>query len=67
MYKRMSLNSEELNSARTGGIEDACKRYGLGKTSMRCVAEEAHAVIRIGKRYLINYTKVDRYMDSLSQ
>ena len=67
MNKRMSLNSEERNAARTGGIEDACKRYGLGKASMRSVAEEAQAVIRIGKRYLVNYARVDQYMDSLSQ
>lgn len=67
MNKRKVLTVEELNVARTGGIDDACTRYGLGKTSMRRVAEEAQAVIRIGKRYLVNYAKVDVYMDSLSQ
>lgn len=52
---------------RTGGIEEACARYGLGKESMRRVAEEAGAVIRIGKRYLVNFAKVDMYMNSISQ
>lgn len=53
--------------AKTGKLEQACLRYGLGKNSMRRVAEEAAAVIRVGKCYLINYTKVDAYMDSISE
>lgn len=52
--------------ARTGRIEQACFRYGLGKNTMRKVAEDAQAVIRIGKSYLVNYSKVDAYMDSMS-
>lgn len=52
---------------RTGKIEDACARYRLGKNTMRKVAEDAGAVIRIGKRYLINFAKVDAYMDSISE
>lgn len=52
--------------ARTGRIEQACLRYGLGKNTMRKVAEDAQAVIRIGKSYLVNYSKVDAYMDSMS-
>lgn len=64
----MKMREKNLNSAdaKTGGIEEACARYGLGKQSMRRVAEDAGAVIRIGKRYLINFTRVDRYMDALS-
>lgn len=53
--------------AKTGGIEEACARYGLGKQSMRKVAEDAGAVIRIGKRYLVNFVIVDRYMNSISE
>ena len=60
-------NASELAEAKTGGIEEACARYGLGKASMRKVAEDAGAVIRIGKRYLVNYSKVDCYMNSLSE
>ena len=33
---------------------------------MRKIAEDAGAVVRIGKSYLINVSKVDEYMDSLS-
>lgn len=64
MRKRPTDDSE---TPKTGSVDQACARYGLGKASMRRVAEDAAAVIRIGKRYLINYTLVDRYMDSLSQ
>ena len=52
---------------RTGKIEQACMRYGLGKNTMRKVADEAGAVIRIGKSYLVNFQKVDEYMDRISE
>mgnify|MGYP000027429618 FL=1 len=51
---------------KAGKIEQACMRYGVGKNTMRRIADEANAVIRIGKCYLINFTVVDKYMDSLS-
>lgn len=60
-------NITELTEVKTGGIDEACARYGLGKQSMRKVAEDAGAVIRIGKRYLVNFVKVDRYMNSISE
>ncbi len=53
--------------AKTGKIDQACMRYGLGKNTMRKVAIEAGAEIKIGKCYLINFTKVDAYMDSISE
>lgn len=52
---------------RTGKIEQACMRYGLGKNTMRKVADEAGAVIRIGKSYLVNFQKVDEFMDKMSE
>lgn len=51
---------------KTGKLEQGCMRYGLGKNTMRKVADDAGAVVRIGKCYLINFSKVDAYMDSLS-
>lgn len=65
--RRRNSGNDELQIVRTGGIEEACSRYGLGKNSMRHVAEDSQAVIRIGKRYLINFAKVDAYMDNMSQ
>lgn len=64
---RRTVKVKEGNEVRTGGLDEACARYGLGKASMRRVAEDAGAVIRIGKRYLINFMRVDLYMDSISQ
>lgn len=52
--------------AKTGSIDEACQRYGLGKATMRRVAEDAGAVIRIGRRLLVNFARVDAFMDGLS-
>lgn len=62
--RKMERSEPEM---RTGKIEQACMRYGLGKNTMRKVADDAQAVIRIGKCYLINFSKVDAYMDSISE
>ena len=66
MNKR-TIKPKEDREVKTGDVAEACARYGLGKTSMRRVAEDAGAIVRIGKRYLINFTRVDLYMDSISQ
>lgn len=63
MNKRVKNDSSEV---KTGRLEQACARYGLGKHSMRNVAESAGAVIRVGRSYVINYTLVDAYLDRLS-
>lgn len=65
--ERPVLTRDKVNSMKTGGIDEASARYGLGKTNMRKVAEDAHAVIRIGRRYLVNFEKVDLYMNSISE
>lgn len=54
-------------SIHSGKLEQACHRYGLGKNTMRQVADDAGAVIKIGKCLLINFPKVDKYLDSLSE
>ncbi|MGN8948887.1 DUF6462 family protein [Candidatus Merdisoma sp. HCP28S3_D10] len=65
MNERLRKTECEMN-CKTGRISDACIRYGVGITSMRNIAREAGAVVRIGRSYLINYSRVDAYMDSLS-
>lgn len=62
--RKMERVSSEV---KTGRIEQACERYGIGKTTMRQIAADAGAVIRIGKTYLVNFTKVDAYLDSISE
>ncbi len=51
---------------KTGKLDQACQRYNLGRNYMRQVAEDAGAVIRVGKSLLINFDKVDAYMDAIS-
>lgn len=64
----MRLREERDYNAcqKSGRINQACMRYGVGKTDMRNIAKEAGAEIKIGKCYLINFSKVDAYIDSLS-
>ena len=63
----MKKSERTEQDAKTGRIDQACARYGLGRNTMRKVAEESKAVIKIGKCYLINFSKVDAYMDSMSE
>lgn len=60
------VRSELGIDARTGRIDQACARYGVGRNTMRQIAEQAGAVVRIGRNYLINFQKVDQFMDSIS-
>lgn len=64
--QRRAMSNENQTEVKAGRIEQACARYGLGKNTMRKVAGEAGAEIKIGKCYLINFSKVDAYMDSLA-
>lgn len=57
---------KSIPEVKTGKLDQACMRYGVGRNTMRKIAEESNAVIRIGKSYLINFTVVDKFMDSLS-
>lgn len=66
MKKRIVKNEFGIDT-KTGRIEQACARYGVGRSTMRNIAKEAGAEIKIGKCYLINFSKIDSYMDSLSE
>lgn len=60
-------NTEPCQDQKTGSVTDAMSRYGLGRTTMCNLAKEAGAVVRVGRRYLINFGKVDAYMDEKAQ
>ena len=64
--KNRLVRSELGIDVKTGRIEQACQRYGVGRNTMRQIAENANSVIRIGRNYLIDFSKVDKYMDALS-
>lgn len=51
---------------KTGTLEQAGLRYGFGRNRMRTIAEDAGAIIKIGKSVRVNFTILDKYMDSLS-
>ena len=51
---------------KSGTLEQAGMRYGFGRNSMRKIAEDAGAVIKIGKSVRINFTILDKYMDAIS-
>ena len=52
---------------KTGTLEQAGLRYGFGRNSIRKIANDAGAVIKIGKSVRINFTILDQYMDELSE
>ena len=58
---------KERNAAnvKLGRIENACGRYSLGRTTLRKLAEQAGAVVRIGSCYLIDFTVMDAYFDRI--
>lgn len=64
--KNRLVRTELGVNVKTGRIEQACQRYGVGRNTMRQIAKDANAVVRIGRNYLIDFLKVDRYLDSIS-
>lgn len=76
-YTSGSNNTERRNAMReltkgnsveqkSGTLEQAGLRYGFGRNSMRKVAEDAGAIIKIGKSVRVNFTVMDKYIDALS-
>ena len=65
LYMRALNKSNEIEQ-KSGTLEQAGLRYGFGRNTMRKVAEDAKAIIKIGKCVRINFTIMDKYLDSLS-
>ncbi len=66
-YRRQDEEAgSDAPKIKTMRVPEAAQRYSLGLETTKRLAEEAEAVIRIGKCYLINITKVDAYLDSMS-
>lgn len=62
---RALVKNNEIEQ-KSGTLEQAGMRYGFGRNSMRKIAGEAGAIIKIGKCVRVNFTILDRYIDSLS-
>lgn len=65
MNKRREIKS--VSDMRTGRIDDAMNRYGLGRNSIRELAKAARAEIRVGKALLFNFNRIDEYLDGISE
>lgn len=63
--RALTARSNEIEQ-KVGTLEQAGARYGFGRNSMRKIAEDARAIIKIGKCVRVNFTVLDFYMDSLS-
>ncbi len=48
---------------KTGTISQAKTRYNIGRDSVVELAENAGAIVHIGRRVLINFSKLDQYID----
>lgn len=64
MRKRTVCDNQDL--MKYGRVEDACKRYSLGRCTIRKLATDAGAVIHVGKSCLINISKMDAYLEELA-
>lgn len=62
---KILMKNAELDQ-KSGTLEQAGLRYGFGRNTMRKVAEDAGAIIKIGKCVRINFSIMDKYIDSLS-
>ena len=65
MIKRREI--EKTDDAKLLSIDDACARYSFGRATMRRVAQDAGAEIRIGRTYRVNKDRLDQYFDSISE
>ena len=61
-YRKTDAN----DLTRFGCVEDSMRRLSMGRSTLMTMAREAGAVVRIGKKILINYRLLDEYLDSIS-
>ena len=47
-------------------IEQACNRANVGKSTLRKLAQEANAVLKIGRIYRVDWKKLQKYLESFA-
>lgn len=62
---RSLIQNTEIEQ-KTGTLEQAGLRYGFGRNSIRKIANDAGAVIKIGKSVRINFTILDQYISRIA-
>lgn len=60
-------NIQPTNERITVDIDTLQKMLSIGRNNAYKIAEDANAVISIGRRKLFNVKKVQAYMDSISR
>lgn len=56
--------TENNNDVMYGDIKSACARYSLGLNSIRKLATQCNAVVKVGARTLYNFRRIDDFLDS---
>lgn len=64
MNKR--TDSSEYGFGRTMDTHALCAYLGLGQYAARDIAQNAGAIIKVGRRVVYDRMKIDAYMDSLT-
>ncbi len=49
----------------SGTVEQAVMRYGFGRNTMRRIAGEAGAIIKVGKCVRVNFAVMDKYLNDI--
>lgn len=57
----------QINNARFGRLPDACKRFGVGETTMRKLGSESNGIIHYGRVALFDYAKIDEFLLGLAE
>lgn len=63
--KRRSVPTN--TNAKSGDIKDAMARYGMGRRGIEEIARGCKATFRVGRLVRYNFTKMDAYIDELTQ
>mgnify|MGYP001264472220 CR=1 FL=1 len=64
--RKLQREQIDLNQVVTLTIEQAKARYNIGYNTLYKVAEQAGAIIKIGRRRLFSRKKLDEYFQNLT-
>lgn len=51
----------------SGDAMQTCLRYGVGRYTIERIAAECNAKIKLGRRTIYNWRKMDDYMNQMSE
>lgn len=66
MNKRTENAGRGYGYGRALDINALCAYTGVGRYAAKTLAEDAGAVIKLGRRVVYDRTKIDAYMDSMT-